>query len=132
MQMLDDMKNLIDNSIKQKLYKQFEILELLSNQLKSLNPQNKINQKKNELHLFSQRLNAANKNVFEIRKERLIKLISHLKALDPKNLLKKGYSILFNEKDASIILSKNDIAEDDKFSALVSDGKIFGIVESKK
>jgi exodeoxyribonuclease VII large subunit len=132
MQMLDDMKNLIDNSVKQKLNKQKDFLTLFSNQLKSLNPKTKIENKKIELALFNKRLKIASKNILEIKKERLLKLISHLKAIDPKNLLKKGYSILFNEKNASIILSKDDILENQRFSAIVADGKIYAVVEKKQ
>lgn len=131
MQMIDDMKNLIDNVIKQKLNKQKDFLIFFSNQLKSLNPISKIEKKKNELFLLKKRLDISVKNLMEIKKERLLKLITHLKAIDPKNLLKKGYSILFSEKDSSIILSKEDIAEKEKFSALVADGKLYAILERK-
>lgn len=132
MQMLDDIKNLIDVSIRQKLNRQKEILTLLLNQLKSLNPKSKIETKKNQLSSFRERLDMVLKNILDIKKERLIKLSSHLEATDPKNLLAKGYSILFNEKETSIILSINDIAENQRFSALVSDGKIYAKAECKK
>ncbi|NGX40788.1 MAG: Exodeoxyribonuclease 7 large subunit [Candidatus Anoxychlamydiales bacterium] len=132
MQMLDDLKNSIDSSIKQKLISQKEILKLIFNQSKSLNPQMKIEDFRNELKEFSKRLNLSCNNNLLIKKERLEKLVDHLKAIDPKNLLKKGYSILFNEKDNSIILSTKDINEDDKILAMVSDGKIYAKVESKK
>ncbi|NGX48781.1 MAG: Exodeoxyribonuclease 7 large subunit [Candidatus Anoxychlamydiales bacterium] len=132
MQMLDDLKNSIDSSIKQKLRSQKEILKLIYNQTKSLNPQMKIEDFRNELSEFSKRLNLSCNNNLLIKKERLEKLVDHLKAIDPKNLLKKGYSILFNEKDNSIILSTKDINESDKISAMVSDGKIYATVEGKK
>lgn len=131
-QMVDDLKILIDNSIKQKLNRQKDFLNIFSNQLKSLNPKNKLKDKKNELSIYYKKLDLAMKNQLELRKERTLKLLSHLKAIDPKNLLKKGYSILFNEKDNSIILSKNDIAENERFSATLSDGKIYGVIERKK
>jgi exodeoxyribonuclease VII large subunit len=131
-QQLDDIKNLLENTAKQKICKQKEFLTLFSNQLKSLNPKNKIEIKKNELSFFYKKLDLAMKNLIKIKKERLVKLISHLRAIDPKNLLKKGYSILFSEKNSSIILSKDDIAEKEKFSAIVSDGKIYAIVERVK
>ncbi|NGX62748.1 MAG: Exodeoxyribonuclease 7 large subunit [Candidatus Anoxychlamydiales bacterium] len=132
MQMLDDLKNAIDSSIKQKLGSQKEYLKLFTNQLKSLNPKSKLTDFKEELVTLNHRLNLSQKNYLAIKKERLTKLVEHLKAIDPKNLLKKGYSILFNEKDASIILSTNDIAENESFSALVSDGKIYAKVREKK
>ena len=131
MQMLDDLKNSIDSTIKQKLVSQKELLKLIYNQTKFLNPQMKIEDFRNELSEFAKRLNLSCNNILLIKKERLEKLVDHLKAIDPKNLLKKGYSILFNEKDNSIILSTKDINETDKISAMVSDGKIYATVESK-
>ncbi|NGX35113.1 MAG: Exodeoxyribonuclease 7 large subunit [Candidatus Anoxychlamydiales bacterium] len=132
MQMLDDLKNSIDSSIKQKLISQKELLKLIFNQTKSLNPLLKIKDLKEDINEFSNRLNLSFENYFSLKKERLAKLIDHLKAIDPKNLLKKGYSILFNEKKNSIILSTKDINEDDEISAMVSDGKIYAKVERKK
>ena len=131
MQMLDDMRNAINISIKQKFLTQKSLFILMNNQLKSLNPQSKIKDKKNELETFLKQLNTNLKNILDIKKERLNKLVSHLRAIDPKNLLKKGYSILFSEKDASIILSKDDIKVDEKFVAHISDGKILAKVEKK-
>ena len=63
------------------------------------------------------------------KKDNLKKLTSHLKSLDPKNLLKKGYSILFSEKDNSIILSTKDTKKDQKIYALMHDGKIYAEVK---
>ena len=131
MQMLDDLKNAINISIKQKLLSKKDFLNLIKNQLKPLNLQHKIKDQKIELEYFIKQLNMTYKNVLNIKIERLDKLISHLKAIDPKTLLKKGYSILFSEKQASIILSKDELKIDDKFVALVSDGKIYAKVEKK-
>ena len=132
MQMIDEMKNSIKSSINHKMNKQKDFLKLLFNQLKSFNPKNKINQRKNEMILFSKRLDQIMKNILDLKKERTTKLLSHLKSIDPKNLLSKGYSILFLEKDSSIILSKDDAKENDRISALVSDGKIYAKIERKK
>jgi len=132
MQMLDDLKNSIDSSIKHKLLSQKEILKVIYNQTKSLNPQMKIENFRNEIEELSKRLIISCNNTLLIKKERLEKLVNHLKAIDPKNLLKKGYSILFNEKDNSIILSTKDINKSDKISAMVSDGKIYATIEGKK
>jgi len=131
MQMLDDMKNSINISIKQKLLNQKSFLKLMTNQLKSLNPKSKISNKKIELDYLKKQLNSTLKNTLDIKKERLDKLISHMRSIDPKNLLKKGYSILFSEKDASIILSIDNIKIGEKFTALISDGKINAKVEKK-
>ena len=44
-------------------------------------------------------------------------------------MLKKGYSILFSEKDNSIILSTKQLSEGEKVIAQISDGKIKATIE---
>lgn len=69
-------------------------------------------------------------HLFLSTKKRMLQdLSSHIRSIDPKNLLKKGYSILFSEKDSSIILSCQQLNKSQRFTALVSDGKIKAITE---
>ncbi len=56
--------------------------------------------------------------------DRLNRLKMHLRSLHPQNVLKKGYAILFSEKGDSIILSANDLQPNQKFTALLHDGKV--------
>ena len=132
MQMIDDKKSSIENAVFDKIIKNKEILKIFSNQIKSLRPAKQIEDLREQLANYKKRIDLLFKNYLDLKKERLIKLISHLKAIDPKNLLKKGYSICFNEKTSSIILSKDDIESGDKIAVLVSDGKIHAKVEGRK
>jgi len=130
MQMLDDINNSINISIKSNFFKQKDFLNLFSNQLKSLNPKNKIKELKNELFIANKSLIFTWKNSLNIKKERLEKLNDHINSIDPKNLLKKGYSILF--KDSRIVHSINDLMKNDQISALLSDGKIYATIGEKQ
>lgn len=56
--------------------------------------------------------------------DRLNRLKQHLRSLHPQNVLKKGYAILFSEKGDSIILSAKDLQPNQKFTALLQDGKV--------
>lgn len=67
--------------------------------------------------------------VFTLKKERLIQLNSALNSVNPKNLLTKGYSILFAEKDDSVITSINAVKKQDNITILLSDGKILTTVK---
>lgn len=71
-------------------------------------------------------------NGFGLRKERLIKLSNALHAVDPKNLLTKGYSILFAEKGNSVITSIKSVKKEQKIRALLSDGELVTIVQEVK
>lgn len=85
-----------------------------------------IDAKKSQLKNLSPMLQITN------LKQRLTSLEKHLKSLDPKNLLKKGYSILFSEKDSSIILSAKSLSPGARFYALLDDGKVFATAEQVK
>ncbi len=60
--------------------------------------------------------------------ERLDRIKNHLKALHPQNILNKGYAILFSENEGSIILSANELKPNQKFHALLHDGKVVASV----
>ncbi len=57
-------------------------------------------------------------------KQKLIQLTSHLKSIDPKNLLTKGYSILFRENSGSVIFSSKEVQAGDNVRVIVQDGEI--------
>ncbi|MBF8263914.1 MAG: xseA [Parachlamydiales bacterium] len=63
-------------------------------------------------------------NAFQTKKELLGSFQSTFASLHPNNLLKKGYCILFSEKDDSIILSSRDIEPNQPFRAVLADGRI--------
>jgi exodeoxyribonuclease VII large subunit len=56
------------------------------------------------------------------KKQKLGRLSSHLQAIDPANLLKKGYCILFQEKKESVILSSRELNEQQKVRLQLHDG----------
>lgn len=57
-------------------------------------------------------------------KEKLDRLSSHLRAINPKNLLTKGYCILFREKGDSVIFSAKDVHPQEKLSLHLHDGNL--------
>ena len=62
------------------------------------------------------------------KKVKLDALASHLRAIDPRNLLTKGYCILFEEKNNSIILNAQNIKQNDRLRILAHGGKITATV----
>lgn len=128
-------------------------LDALEQQLKALQPLKQIEQLLGKLKTYKTGLDAAwmaghklrlqklQASVLQKRlldtvttkiqrsKEKLLSVSEHLSSLDPRNILKKGYSILFSEKDSSIILSAESLSQGDKFYALLSDGKVLAQTE---
>ncbi len=101
-QRLDDYTEEFDQTMLQVLQTCRLKLDGLKRQLSAMSPQIRIN------HL----------------KEKLKSLTSHLKSIDPKNLLTKGYSILFRENDHSAIVSSKDLKVEEKIRVQLHDGTI--------
>lgn len=66
------------------------------------------------------------------KRENLKRLVSHLKAIDPKNLLQKGYSIVFSQKDNSVIMSAKSLTQKDQVRMQFADGSVSAEVVSGK
>ncbi|MEC7839428.1 MAG: exodeoxyribonuclease VII large subunit [Chlamydiota bacterium] len=62
------------------------------------------------------------KNYYKNRVDQLTNITSTLKAIDPKDLLSKGYSILFSEKTGSVIKSVHQLQKDEEVRLMLSDG----------
>lgn len=61
-------------------------------------------------------------------RERLTNIAQTLHAVNPKNLLQKGYSILFAEKSHSVIKSISSLVPEQSVRILLSDGEATAIV----
>ncbi len=147
LQRIDDLRSDLNLSIKRNLQeKQIELLAL-KKQTIALKPDNQVLVLKNKFAVLSRSLAAAilqqlsgwkakfdaqvhrreiDQRIFEMaaqKRERLKQLASHLKSIDPKNLLAKGYCILFQEKNDSVILSTSELKEQDVVRLRLHDGK---------
>jgi exodeoxyribonuclease VII large subunit len=84
-----------------------------------------LRQKKLQLLAFQKEANALRPTSrISILRQKLQQLTAHLKAIDPKNLLTKGYCILFSEKEDSVILSTQETEAEQKLRILLHDGQI--------
>jgi exodeoxyribonuclease VII large subunit len=63
------------------------------------------------------------------QKDRLKKLSAALHSINPKNLLSKGYAILFAEKDHSVITSVRAVEKNSDIRLLLCDGEILSTVK---
>lgn len=73
---------------------------------------------------FETRIPLLIQNSIARRKKELQRLVDHLNSLNPKNLLQKGYSILFSQKDGSVISSVEALHIGDSVQVLLKDGKL--------
>ncbi|MBS0604062.1 MAG: exodeoxyribonuclease VII large subunit [Verrucomicrobia bacterium] len=147
LQRIDDLRSDLNLCLKRNLQeKQLQLLGLKKQAL-ALKPSNQIHALSQKLAVLSRSLHSSiaqrlsawksqfDKESFrhnidqrlleQIRQkqQRLTQLASHLKGIDPKNLLTKGYCILFQEKKDSVILSTRELKEEDKVRLQFHDGK---------
>lgn len=152
MQRFDDLKQGIDQSLLLNLKHLRLQLTGIQRQTMSLNPSAQIRHFKQRVRHFDQNIlatwraqQASRRRVCDamqlygqldkswlrtcqLRRERLGGLTAALASIDPKTLLGRGYSILFSEKDGSIINSVQALEKDQSIQILLSDGHAKAIV----
>ncbi|MBM3184230.1 MAG: exodeoxyribonuclease VII large subunit, partial [Chlamydiae bacterium] len=106
------------------LSQKIQQLDAMRSQLELLRPSNKIAQWKERLSPLPSRFELAIRTTWKEKKERLKAISAHLTSINPNNLLKKGYAILFSENESSIILSASSLSSGQSFVAHLADGKI--------
>ncbi len=100
-------------------------------ELLSLEKQKRLLEPSYQIRLWKEKFSSMQKNLettlyggIEKKRERFIRVISHLKSIDPKNLLTKGYCILFSENTNSVILSAKELTPSQSLKVRLQDGQI--------
>ncbi len=126
-QLMNEMNNILDNQIAVKT----KHLDKLNYALKLFKPSDRFKHMKDTIknqHMRIERIiwqNVADK------KSDIISLKTNLQHLSPLNILNKGYSIVYNDKN-DIIKNYDNTDAGDNISIRVSDGKIFASVNGKE
>jgi len=123
MQRLDECKTRLDGLMRQELLKRRMLLAGREKQKQALKPTTQLSLFRNKLDNHVKRLDQTVKNKLVMNKQKLKEVIQQLSALDPKNVLKRGYSILFALNKGSVIVSAQELTPGQKLEALFSDGK---------
>ena len=145
---LDDARQDTESFIHKILTEKRLRLESLASRLDLLSPCQQIMNLRQRIRSYSIRMDESMRASLSLKKKSLLpsllysrletplkrqltaktELLSQIRAacssIHPKNLLKKGYSLLFNEKEGSIILSANDLHSNQPFIAVLADGRI--------
>lgn len=124
LQKLDEMKEDLHGEILQKMKGEKVRLENFIKRKEMLKPENQISGLKENFSKKAKSVNWAFQQQISWRKGRLASLASHLQSIDPRNLLSKGYSIVFREKNDSVILSKSQVEVGESLKIQLSDGSI--------
>ncbi len=123
LQSLDEMRQGADRAMRQTLRNQKLMIKSRFQLLQSLKPTTKILHYRQRLTSLAKQCDLNLSQLLSQRKERLKRVVSALQSIDPKNLLKKGYSILFSEKTGSAITTVRAVNKGDNLKILLSDGE---------
>lgn len=123
-QKLDLLNEDIFDSMKNSLEKKRLALKSIHLQLEAHKPCHEFARIRSRLLFMQKNLNQAISHRIIQKKQCLLRVLDTLIALDPKNLLKKGYTILFSEKNGSLIISSKDLLIGDQLTAKLSDGEL--------
>lgn len=129
MQRLDDLREIITSTAQQKIKTSRLKLDSLQRQLYTLRPTVRIVQYRKHLLATQKQLDQQWQRTVKLRKERLENLIANLNSIDPKNLLQKGYAILFDKKSNSVITSISTVQKEQEIKMLLGDGEILSKVK---
>lgn len=130
MQKLDDLREDSDLAMKQKVLQAKIQLEGRQRQLQALKPTAMIGHLRQRLAAYDRGIRQAwVGKILPWNREKLKNLNQTLKAIDPKNLLTKGYCILFAEKERSVITSVSNVKKGDDLRLLLADGEIISTVK---
>lgn len=129
MQRLDDLRLQMDNIIQKELRNRHLLLDSYSKRVLSMKPSTQIAHLKEKLSYWDKTLFNQVERHIRLKKERLVLISEALQSINPKKLLTKGYSILFSEKDGSVINSVHNIDKDQNVRIYLSDGELLSTVK---
>lgn len=120
---LNHYKDVLDKGIINNIKSKKNNLDNLSKVLKSNNPIKLINDEKNALEHLNYRMNIKVNELIESNKSEINRLNHVLMALNPLNILGRGYSIVLDE-DSKILSSVKELEKKDNITVFMQDGNI--------
>ncbi len=123
LQKLDEIKGKVDERMRSQLSRRRYLLAGRHKQQQALKPTAQLALCRSRLHHFDQRIEEKILYTVKMKQQKLKEVVQQFQALDPKNVLKRGYSILFAENEGSVIVSARKLAPHQKLRALLSDGE---------
>ncbi len=130
-QRLDELRNALDNAMKWSIDMKRRALLSYSKEITVANPRTKIISLQREFNGYSSALDSAWSHMVAISKEKIYRLSTALDALNPKNVLQKGYSIIFSEKENDVIFSVNNVTIGQQLTLHLSDGTVVAKAKQK-
>lgn len=117
----------LDWAMDNALNARWQSLDLLEKRLITQSPEMKIQNEKRTLEQMVSRLELLQKNYFSFRREALSGLEKRLNALNPENVMKRGYAFVRHED--KIVTSAADLETGDRINVRFIDGEKSAVIE---
>jgi exodeoxyribonuclease VII large subunit len=128
-QMCDDTRSKLTHAMQKSLLQKTAKYAAVKGRLQTFNPSTQLALWRQRFSQQEKAINQAIQHKMKAKSDLFAKLTAHLLSIDPKNLLKKGYCIPFDEKENSVILSAIGLEEGTRMQLLFHDGKAKVIVK---
>lgn len=128
-QRVDELASDFNSAMRSSLMQMQMRLLAFKREAAALNPTEKLRVWRQKVGMIDGNIARRMSDVLAQRRERLGGLKEHLKAIDPRNLLTKGYCVLFPQNSDSAILSAKSVQKGQKVSVLMHDGRIQSTVD---
>lgn len=122
-QRLDDLRKGVERAQTQLMIQRKLQLQARIKEHRALNPLLRLTHFRERLRGLEKRIDTSTKTLHLLKKEKLKQLVATLVSLDPKNVLKRGYAILFARKEGSVIVSAQELVPGELVCAKLSDGE---------
>lgn len=119
---LEDRRSRLDRTLHDNLKEKQWILSLRRRELHSHAPFPRMHRYREKLRIYWQAISQAERVFLLRRREKLTHLSEMMQAISPLEILKKGYSILFSEKEGFIIKSIESLKPKQKAFLTLNDG----------
>lgn len=127
-QKLDHLQEDIDAVLRHKIHRFKLQFEHMHKRLEILQPSARVQQMKLRLAMLEKNSAYFIQRQLALFKERLRQMEQALKAIDPKNLLSKGYSIVLKEETREVISSAKQLYPQEKIRLLFADGDGLAVI----
>ncbi|MFC2049169.1 exodeoxyribonuclease VII large subunit [Chlamydiota bacterium] len=124
MQRLDEIKLRLDEKMQNELLRRRYLLSGRQKQQQALKPTAQIAFCRTRLAHLEKRGDDIALYTLNMKRQKLKEVVQRLQAVDPKIVLKRGYSILFAENGGSVIVSALEVSPGQKLRALLADGEV--------
>ncbi len=122
-QSLDYLRSDLNDVAKQTNLQKKMKLSSIKQRLELLSPSSHLKTLKNQLIPYPQRISLSMLSLIRLKKDRLKSLYDHLHSLNPQNVLKKGYTLVFS-KENTLISEAKSVQLNTDLVIMFHDGKI--------